>query len=177
MNALELLAALEESGTGAQKMDAARAVAKAKGTTLRAMPARVLVAEMVRRHELWLAAMDMGGARRERLYLPADCQPGTCWPEGTLAKAQRILAGKPAEPEAVGTASSVYDVDEEPPPPQPLKVEPEDEPEPPELPGIRAVEQPATPTMPGLHEPRKRGRPKKEVHSFSELAEEQHGEE
>ncbi len=176
MNSLDLLAALEESGTGAQKMHAARAVAKDRGTTLKAMPAEVLVAEMVRRYEKWLLAMNMGGARRERLYLPPECQPGTCWPEGTIAKAQRILQGLPANPDAMGTASSVYDVDEEPPPPQPIKAV-EEEPEAPEPPGLRAVEQPATPTMPGLHEPRKRGRPKKEVHSFGELAQEQHGEE
>jgi hypothetical protein len=150
MNALELMGALEKSGTGVQKMDAARAVARHKGTTLKAMPGKALLAEMQRRHRKWRELMDMGGPRRQGLVLPPECLPGACWPEGTIAKAERILKGLPADLPAMA-ASSVYDVDEAPPAPRPVPVALEEaEEEPPVPPGIHGVDPQAGPSMPGI---------------------------
>lgn len=68
MNASELLRALHESGTGLDKVEAAKARAKAEGRRLR----------------------DMSGG--DILALT-----GSAWPEGTIRKALRILAGQPAD--------------------------------------------------------------------------------
>jgi hypothetical protein len=118
MTALELLHKLEESGTGREKMALARDVAREMRCPLKHMDAETLVDEMKRRHGKYLTRrevlQDTGGFERRsveaRAAAPAE-KP--FWGEGTIEKADRILAGMPAVPAATGQMSAVYDIDEE----------------------------------------------------------------
>jgi hypothetical protein len=160
VNALELMGKLADSGTGARKMDACRHAARSLQTTLKDMPGEVLLGEMKRRYARWRDLMDMGGPRRQGLVLPPECQPEACWPEGTIAKAERLLKGQPADLPPMAPASAVYDVDEAPPQPQPLARE---EPEPPTPPGIhQGAHGPEPMAMPGVRHGGGRQRPRGE---------------
>lgn len=80
MTALELLKALHASGTGTDKLEAARAACRAKGLPLAKMDGRQLLMLMAR-----------------------------AWPEGTTAKAYRILSGQPADPPKQASGPSDWD--------------------------------------------------------------------
>jgi hypothetical protein len=83
MNASELLKRLHESGTGLDKIEAAKRKARAYGRRLRDTEAAELPAIM-----------------------------GQDWPEGTHQKALRLLAGLPADSPAAVQAV-VYDIDDQ----------------------------------------------------------------
>jgi hypothetical protein len=152
MNALELMKALEESGTGAAKMDAARAVAREAGKALKAMPARALVAEMRKRHQRRHDILEAAGPARQGTAIPPAL--ALAWPEGTLAKAGRIIEGLPADPPSMESASAVYDIDEGPPVPRPAPVRQEKaEPDEEAMPGFHPVDQDSMPSVPGIRQP------------------------